>query len=173
MNDIFGGAPKPEEKDILENLIRRYNDKGFNNFLNKKNSKFKDEYYTDENKIKELLVFLDEKGLHKINNGKKTRKGKDLTEFINMEQMEFYKGDIPLNIKDLESSLTYLGTNQTVRYTKNNSYKILVYDFWKKGIYIGNHKDKEYRLYKKYLIKYIDWLKSLDLKYIPKLDGSY
>ena len=87
MNDIFGGAPKPEEKDILENLIRRYNDKGFNNFLNKKNSKFKDEYYTDENKIKELLVFLDEKGLHKINNGKKTRKGKDLTEFINMEQL--------------------------------------------------------------------------------------
>ena len=77
------------------------------------------------------------------------------------------------HIKDLESSLTYLGTNQTVRYTKNNSYKILVYDFWKKGIYIGNHKDKEYRLYKKYLIKYIDWLKSLDLKYIPKLDGSY
>ena len=25
-------------------------------------------------------------------------------------------------IKDLESSLTYLGTNQTVRYTKNTSY---------------------------------------------------
>jgi len=69
-------------------------------------------------------------------------------------------------IKDLESSLTYLGTNQTVRYTKNNSYKIIVYDFWKKGIYIGNHKDTEWRLYKKYIIKYIDWLKSLDLKHM-------
>lgn len=76
-------------------------------------------------------------------------------------------------IKDLESSLTFLGTNQTVRYTKNNSYKILVYDFWKKGIYIGNHKDTEWRLYKKYIIKYIDWLKSLDLKHMKKLDGSY
>ena len=76
-------------------------------------------------------------------------------------------------IKDLESSLTYLGTDQTVRYTKNNSYKIIVYDFWKKGIYIGNHKDELYRLYKKNIIKYIDWLKSLDLKHMKKLDGSY
>ena len=43
MDDIFGGAPTLEETDILKNLISRYNDKGFNNFLNKKNSKFKDE----------------------------------------------------------------------------------------------------------------------------------
>ena len=76
-------------------------------------------------------------------------------------------------IKDLESSLTYLGTDQTVRYTKNNSYKIIVYDFWKKGIYIGNHKDELYRLYKKNIIKYIDWLKSLDLKHMKKLDGTF
>ena len=69
-------------------------------------------------------------------------------------------------IKDLESSLTYLGTNQTVRYTKNKNYIITIYDFNKTQIYLGNQEDEEWKMNKKDIIKYIDWLKSLDLKHL-------
>ena len=66
MNDIFGGSPTPEEKQILKYLKERYDKGDFDTFLKKDGTKFKDEYYINEKSTKELLLFLNKKDLNKV-----------------------------------------------------------------------------------------------------------
>ena len=87
------------------------------------------------------------------------------------------KVDVEKFIKDLKRSVEYLGKKQDISFS-GNGYRLQFYDFTK-NLYIGDGKKSTIIYREKDLLSLINWLESLDLKYLnvnnrymKTLDGS-
>lgn len=74
------------------------------------------------------------------------------------------KVDVEKFIKDLKRSVEYLGKKQEISFS-GNGYRLQFYDFTK-SLYIGDGKKSTIIYREKDLLSLINWLESLDLKYL-------
>lgn len=68
-------------------------------------------------------------------------------------------------IKDLKKSLEFIGKKQTITISGDN-YKLSISEDFSKTLYIENSDGDSKNIYKKEIIKLVNWFESLDLSYL-------